>query len=97
MDVAERNAIHAELRARHYEMRQQAKRFEWEIRQRVQIEIAEWRAMMLPEYNGEAGGSQPQWSHGAQGLHGRAGAVQQVRFVAHEDTYQSRSAKTVPS
>lgn len=95
MDVAERNAIHAELRARHYEMRQQAKRFEWEIRQRVQIEIAEWRAMMLPEYNERlAEANRIVMAHKGfmtQELYNK------FRFVAHEDTYQSRSAKTVPS
>ena len=32
-------------------MRQQAGRYEWDIRQRVQAEIAAWRERMLPEYN----------------------------------------------
>ena len=53
-----------------------AKRMEATIRQRVQTEIAQWQAMMLPEYN-ERLAEASRIYQSAQGLHD-AGAVQQV-------------------
>ncbi|TYL84506.1 hypothetical protein FXB40_44715 [Bradyrhizobium rifense] len=72
-------------------MRQQEKRFEGEIRRRVQAEVAAWMEQMLPEYK-------KRLEESDRVIKTRKGFMKKAlfnkfRFAIHEDTYSHRSAK----